>query len=68
MSEFLTVSQVADGEGVRPRDISDLLYGRRVDVSRCPLVSGRRLIPRDLLPAIRAALRSAGKLPERVGA
>jgi hypothetical protein len=71
MGEFLTVSGVAEREGVRPRDVSDLLYGRKIDVTKCPLAGRIRLIPCELLPDIRAALAAAGKLPaetEKVGA
>jgi hypothetical protein len=59
---FTTVSELADKLGVRPRDISDALYQRRVDVSCIPLVSGRRVIPREQIPAIRRALEATGRL------
>jgi hypothetical protein len=54
---YLTVSDVARHLGVRPRDVSNLFYQRRLDDQRCPVVGGRRLIPPDYLPAIEAALR-----------
>jgi hypothetical protein len=41
----------------KPRDISDLIYERRIDVNKCPMQSGRRLIPRELLPTIANLLR-----------
>lgn len=50
---YVTVSQVAAQEECPPRWISDMLYRRHVDLSRCPLVGRVRLIPRDLLPSIR---------------
>ena len=59
----LSVSEAARRLGVRPRDISDLLYSRRLDDDRCPVVAGRRLLPADYLPAIAIELRRAGKLP-----
>src|SRR4051812_32906698 len=53
---YLSVSEAARRLGGRPRDISDLLYQRRVSDERCPVVSGRRLIPLEYLPVIEAAL------------
>jgi len=50
--------------GARPKDISDLLYRRKLDDSRCPIVGGRRLIPEDYLPEIERVLREAGYLRE----
>jgi hypothetical protein len=58
------VSEVARRiPGAKPKDISDLLYQRKLDDARCPLVGGRRLIPESYLPEIEAALRVAGRLP-----
>jgi hypothetical protein len=56
VASFLTVSEAARRLGARPRDISDLFYRRRLSDELCPVVSGRRLIPIDCLPAIEAAL------------
>jgi hypothetical protein len=53
----LIVSEVARRLGVRPRDISDLFYQRRLTDKVCPVVGGRRLIPLNYLPEIEAALR-----------
>ena len=53
--KFLTVSDAARELNVRPRDISDLFYQRRLPDDFCPLVGGRRLIPAEQLPTIRAA-------------
>jgi hypothetical protein len=61
---FLTVSEVARKLATRPRDVSDLFYARKLDDSKCPVVGGRRLIPESYLPAIKAALREAGRLLE----
>lgn len=66
MSETLIVSEAARtlsdplGEVVRPRDISELFYRRRLEDDRCPIVGGRRLIPRDYLPATAEALKGRG--------
>jgi hypothetical protein len=40
-----------------PRAISDLLYERRVPIDQCPLQSGRRLIPVELLPQIASLIK-----------
>jgi hypothetical protein len=66
MSEQLTVTDAASvlsaqaGVTVRPRDISDLLYKRVLDVNRCPIVGDRRLIPRDYLSVVLEILRVRG--------
>ncbi|MEQ8788907.1 MAG: hypothetical protein RIC55_21525 [Pirellulaceae bacterium] len=52
----LFVSDAARELDARPRDISDLFYQRVLDDQRCPVVSNRRVIPRDYLPKIREAL------------
>jgi hypothetical protein len=63
VDNFLTVSEAARRiPGARPKDISDLLYLRRLSCERCPLVGGRRMIPLDYLPEIEAALQRAGHL------
>jgi hypothetical protein len=63
VDNFLTVSEAARRlPGARPKDISDLLYLRRLSCARCPLVGGRRMIPLDYLPEIETLLRSAGRL------
>jgi hypothetical protein len=56
VAPFLTVSEAARRLGVRPRDISDLFYQRRLSDELCPVASGRRLIPLEYLPVIAAAL------------
>ena len=57
MATHLFVSDVARRLGVRPRDISDLFYQRLLRDDSCPIVGGRRLIPRTYVPVIEAALR-----------
>jgi hypothetical protein len=54
---FLSVGEVAEEINVPPRVITNALYDRKLDVSRCPIVAGRRLIPRDYLPEIARILR-----------
>jgi hypothetical protein len=58
MVEYLVVSDVARRLGVRPRDISDLFYQRRLNDDLCPIVGGRRLIPVDYVSVIQNALLS----------
>jgi hypothetical protein len=73
MSDLLTVSDVARalsqelGVAVGPRDISDLFYKRLLRDDLCPIVGGRRLIPRGYLPEILETLRSRGAIPDRPG-
>lgn len=54
---FISVAQAAEALGVRPRDVSDLIYGRKVRIDHYPLVGGRRLIHRGRLPELRKALQ-----------
>lgn len=57
MPTHLTVSEAARVLGRRPREISDLFYQRVLSDELCPVVGGRRFIPRDYLPVIEEALR-----------
>jgi hypothetical protein len=61
----LSVGEVARllGGDINPQAITNLFYQRKLDVRRCPIVGGRRIIPLDYVPAIKDALRKAGKLP-----
>ena len=71
--ELLSVSDVAReltdqfGQDIRPRDISRLLYDRELRDDLCPIVSGRRVIPRDYLPMIVMVLRRRGWLQKSQG-
>ena len=66
MGDFFTVSEAARelegmvNGGVRPRDISTLFYQRELRDDLCPIVGGRRLIPRNYLDVIAMALRRKG--------
>lgn len=65
VTTHFTVSEAARQIlGARPKDISDLLYRRRLDDARCPIVGGRRLIPLDYLPEVARVLREAGYLQQ----
>jgi hypothetical protein len=48
------------GTVVKPKWISTLFYDRELRDDMCPLVGGRRLIPRGYLPMIAAAIRQRG--------
>jgi hypothetical protein len=67
MPDLLTVSQVARelsgdlADTIRPRDISTLFYERVLNDARCPIVGGRRLIPREYLATIAAELQRRKK-------
>ncbi len=54
--KHLGVSEVARRLNRLPRDVSDLLYQRRVDTDRLVWAAGRWLIPEDLVPVIEQAL------------
>ena len=57
---YLSVGEVARRLGVRPQQITQLFYERRLREDLCPLVAGRRLIPDDYLSLIAAELRRKG--------
>ncbi len=53
------------GREVPPRVISDLFYKRVLSDERCPILGGRRLIPRDYIPEVERVLKDRGLgLPE----
>ena len=62
--ELLSVSDVAREFGVKPKDISDLFYQRQLPDDLCPIVAGRRLIPRDCLPQVHKVLATRGLLDQ----
>lgn len=57
MPTFLSVSEAARRLGVRPKDISDAFYQRRLRDDLCPIIAGRRLIPDDYLEQIAHTLK-----------
>jgi hypothetical protein len=59
-----TVGTLSRLWGVSPKILSDLFHQKKLDQDRCLLVSGRRLIPRDYRPEIRATLVQLGYLKE----
>jgi hypothetical protein len=68
MPDYLTVSDVARELSkahrtvVPPRDITNLFYRRELRDDVCPVIGGRRLIPRYYLPVIETALRRNGRI------
>jgi hypothetical protein len=56
MGEFVFVGEAARELGIGPHDLAVALYTGRVPSDRCPVVGGRRLIPREVLPELRKAL------------
>ena len=58
--DILGVGDVARQLGVAPKRITELFYTRCVNPERAPIVAGRRLIPRSLIPIIAAQLRRKG--------
>ena len=74
-SSYVSVGEGADeltqtlGQTIRPRWITDLFYQRELRDDLCPIIGGRRLIPRDYLPVIAMALRRHGWIgqTERTG-
>lgn len=60
MSEYLGVGDVADILSVRPAQITNLFYERRLRDDLCPIVSGRRLIPPNYVQIIAMELRRKG--------
>lgn len=61
---LFSAAMLARRFNVKPRRISDLFYQGKLDGNRCPVISGRRLIPSDYLPEVERALREAGYLCE----
>lgn len=68
MIDAITVSEAARLLGAKPRDISDLFYSRELSDDLAPIVGGRRLIPRKILPTIRWALKRNGRRVSEPGA
>jgi hypothetical protein len=59
---YLSITQAAVELGIKPRIISDLLYARALDLNRCPVFAGRRVIEMSYLPALRRVLVQHGKI------
>ena len=60
MQEYVGVGDIAREYRVRPSQITQLFSERRLREDLCPVVSGRRLIPRSYVPMIVMALKRKG--------
>lgn len=58
--DVVSVGDVARILNVRPSRITQCFYERLLRDDICPIVGGRRLIPRSYVPLISAALRRKG--------
>jgi hypothetical protein len=69
--EYLTASGAAReierqlGREVSPREITLLFYYRDIADDQAPIMAGRRMIPRSLLPTVANALLRRGWLRQR---
>lgn len=69
MEGYVSVSEAAAEIGCKPRDVSDLIYHAVwVEKDLFPLVAGRRLVPKHLIPAIADILQAKDKAPAGDGA
>jgi hypothetical protein len=65
MGDFFSVTEAAEevekriGQPVKARELSDLLYHRRLSWERCPMVGRVRLIPRDYLREVCRVVKEA---------
>ena len=60
MVELLSVGDVARRLNVRPSQVTQLFYERRLRDDLCPIVGGRRLIPQDYVEVIAMELKRKG--------
>lgn len=68
MNDLLTVGTAARelsavlGLDVSPRLLTELFYRGELSDRRCPVIGGRRVIPRDYMDTIVSVLRRSGRL------
>ncbi len=60
VQQMVGVGDVAKRLGVRPAQVTALFYEQRLRDDLCPIVSGRRIIPKDYIPLIASELRRKG--------
>ncbi len=60
--KLFSQTDVARFFGVPPRRIPDLFYQGKLDVDRCEVIGGRRLIPESYLPEVKQLLRETDDL------
>jgi len=51
------IGALADELGVNPSALSNLIYRRSEFRKKCPLIGGRRQVPREIVPRIAEALK-----------
>jgi hypothetical protein len=59
--EYFSVAQAARAIGARPQDVSAAFYKQQLRDDLAPIVGGRRLIHRSLLPVLIMVLRRNGR-------
>jgi hypothetical protein len=59
MDNVLSIGDAAGQLNVNPRVLTNMFYNGQLDRERCPVVGGRRLIPRDYLGEIKRVLHEA---------
>jgi hypothetical protein len=64
MSETLSIGECSRELGVSPRLLTSYFYGRILDSQTCPIVHGRRVIPRTIVPTMIVVLRDRGILKD----
>ena len=57
MQEYLSVGEIARMDGVSPQSVSLLFYRRHLNCELCPIVGGRRLVPRAYVDEARRIIR-----------
>ncbi len=60
MEKLLSVGDVARRLNVRPSQVTQLFYERRLRDDLCPIVGGRRLIPQNYVEVIAMELKRKG--------
>ena len=60
MEKLLSVGDVARRLNVRPSQVTQLFYERRLRDDLCPIVGGRRLISQDYVEVIAMELKRKG--------
>ena len=66
MGDYLSITEAADeiteqeGQTVKPRHISTLLYDQELHTGYCPKIGNRHVIAREYLPELIRILRRKG--------
>ncbi|MDZ4685012.1 MAG: hypothetical protein SH850_07970 [Planctomycetaceae bacterium] len=65
VQQFETATTIARQHNIAPRIISDLFYSRHLNDAECPIVNGRRIIPREYVGEVERVLRDRGIIGKR---